>query len=558
MLAKLTKVSTAVAMGATMLAGAISAPAMAADKATLTLVSEMKPSWVRNFNPFLATSRLATTNQFIYEPLLVVNEIKGGEVVYRLANKHYFSDDLKTVYFELKKDVKWSDGEAFTADDVVYSLGVAAKGGAADVAGISSKIAGVKKVDDYKVAVELKDVNTGIVAEIVRAPIVAEHVFSKVADLTTFTNENPVGTGPFTQVDTFTPQVYVQCRNPNYYENDKLAVDCIRMPQLANNDQLLAAAIKGDLDWTSAFIPDIDRVLVSQNKHYHYWFPAAGSASFMVNFKTPNANNAKAFNDVQFRRAFSMALDRQAIVDIAGYGYWSVNEYPDALGDQFAAWANKDSIAKYGKYSKFNIEGAKKLLKDAGYKDVDGDGFVENPDGTKIEFKILAPNGWSDFINTVQIGVEGLQEVGINASVSTPEFAILTEKVQNADYDAQFTNYFAGPDPFKYYNTAFHSEQMDKARFGGHHNVDKELDALIDSFNKTGDQDEKVAIVHKIQERIGANQTTMAAMSTNYNYQYNTKRFTGWFNDKNPQARPVVWPDTPERLLHVLNLKPVK
>ncbi len=558
MLAKLTKISTAVAMGATMLAGAVATPALAAEKVTLTLVAEMKPAWVRNFNPLMLTSRLPTTNQFIYEPLAIVNEIKGGTIEYRLAEKHYFSEDLQTLYFDLKKGVKWSDGEAFNADDVVFSLNVAAKGGSTDIAALADNISGAEKVNDYKVAIKLKEVNTGILSEIVRAPIVAEHVFGKVAKLSTFINENPVGTGPFTQVDTFTPQVYVQCRNPHYYDNDNLDIDCIKMPQLANNDQLLAAAIKGNLDWTSAFIPDIDRVLISQNKHYHYWFPAAGSASFMVNFKTPNKDNAKAFNDVNFRRAFSMALDRQAIVDIAGYGYWSVNEYPDALGDQFKSWANPDVVKKYGKYNTFNIEGAKKLLKDSGYKDVDGDGFVENPDGSKIDFKILAPNGWSDFINTVQIGVEGLQEVGINASISTPEFAVLTEKVQGADFDAQFTNYFAGPDPFRYYDTAFSSDQMDKSRFGGHHNEDKELDKLIISFNKTADQDEKLKIVYQIQERIGANQTTMPAMSTNYNYQYNTKRFTGWFNESNPQAKPVVWPDIPERLLHVLNLKPVK
>ncbi len=99
---------------------------------------------------------------------------------------------------------------------------------------------------------------------------------------------------------------------------------------------------------------------------------------------------------------------------------------------------------------------------------------------------------------------------------------------------------------------------MDKDRFAAHHHVDTKLDELIDSFTQTADKALQLAIMHDIQERIAANQTTIPTMSTNYNYQYNTERYTGWFNEQNPGGMPAVWPDTPERLLHILSLKPVQ
>lgn len=527
-------------------------------KNVLTLVSQFQPKWIRNFNPFIAADRLPTTMQFIYEPLIVFNDLKGGTAEYRLATHHEFSSDLKNLYFDIRENVKWSDGTPFTADDVVYSLQLAQKGGMLDSQGLKDSITGVSKIAPNRVQISLAEVDTNITNRIVRAPIVAKHIWSNVAEPSTYTNETPVGTGPFTNIEVFKESVYVQCRNPHYFDDKNLDVDCIKMPQISGNEQLLAAAISGDLDWTSAFIPDIEEVLVAKNPHYKYWLPAAGSASFILNFKTSKANNRQAFNDINFRRAFSMALDRKAIIELAGYGYWSENNYPDALGDQFISWSNPAVQSQYGKYNTYNLKASKQLLADSGYRDINGDGFVETPEGKRIKFRIMVPNGWSDFINTVQIAVEGLKEVGINATVSTPEFSIMLDKMKEAKFDAAFTNYFAGPNPYRYYYTAFHSSQMDKDRFAAHHHVDLELDTLIDSFAKTADAAQQKQIMFDIQSRIAANQTTIPTMSSNYNYQYNTKRYTGWFNENNPAGIPVVWPDTPERLLHVLSLKAVK
>ncbi|AEA77831.1 (GlcNAc)2 ABC transporter, periplasmic substrate- binding protein [Vibrio cholerae LMA3984-4] len=515
---------------------------------------------VRNFNPYLATN-LRTTTDFIYEPLVVFNEMKGNTPVFRLAESYKMADDLMSVTFDIRKGVKWSDGEAFTADDVVYSFGLLKAKPELDQRGINKWVTSVEKVDEYKVRFRLSEANSNVPYEISLIPIVAEHVWKDVKDPTTFTNENPVGTGPFTVIDTFTPQLYIQCRNPNYWDAANLEVDCLRVPQIANNDQLLGKIVNSELDWTSSFVPDIDRTYAAANPNHHYWYPAAGTQAFMVNFKNPDPAKKEALDNVDFRRAFSMALDRQTIIDIAFYGSGTVNDFASGLGYAFEAWSDEATHKKYKGFNTYDVEGSKKLLAKAGFKDVNGDGFVETPSGKSFELLIQSPNGWTDFNNTVQLAVEQLQEVGIKAKARTPEFAVYNQAMLEGTYDVAYTNYFHGADPFTYWNSGYNSALQSgdgMPRFAMHYFTDKKLDGLLDSFYKTADKNEQLAIAHGIQKIIAENQVTIPVMSGAWMYQYNTTRFTGWWSEENPKGRPSVWAGIPERLLHVLDLKPVK
>ncbi|HGP6932042.1 TPA: ABC transporter substrate-binding protein, partial [Vibrio cholerae O1] len=554
MLANIKKTALAAAVIAA--ATSVSAPAFA--RSELTIVPDFYPTMVRNFNPYLATN-LRTTTDFIYEPLVVFNEMKGNTPVFRLAESYKMADDLMSVTFDIRKGVKWSDGEAFTADDVVYSFGLLKAKPELDQRGINKWVTSVEKVDEYKVRFRLSEANSNVPYEISLIPIVAEHVWKDVKDPTTFTNENPVGTGPFTVIDTFTPQLYIQCRNPNYWDAANLEVDCLRVPQIANNDQLLGKIVNSELDWTSSFVPDIDRTYAAANPNHHYWYPAAGTQAFMVNFKNPDPAKKEALDNVDFRRAFSMALDRQTIIDIAFYGSGTVNDFASGLGYAFEAWSDEATHKKYKGFNTYDVEGSKKLLAKAGFKDVNGDGFVETPSGKSFELLIQSPNGWTDFNNTVQLAVEQLQEVGIKAKARTPEFAVYNQAMLEGTYDVAYTNYFHGADPFTYWNSGYNSALQSgdgMPRFAMHYFTDKKLDGLLDSFYKTADKNEQLAIAHGIQKIIAENQVTIPVMSGAWMYQYNTTRFTGWWSEENPKGRPSVWAGIPERLLHVLDLKP--
>jgi peptide/nickel transport system substrate-binding protein len=532
----------------------------AAARSELTIVPDFYPTMIQNFNPYLATN-LRTTTDFVYEPLVIFNEMHGNKPVMRLAEDFRMSDDLMSVTFDIRKGVKWSDGEKFTADDVIYSFQLLKDKPELDQRGINKWVTKVERLNEYQVKFNLSEANSNVPYEISLIPVVAEHVWSKVENPTTFTNENPVGTGPFTEIDTFTPQLYIQCRNPNYWDNDNLDVDCLRVPQIANNDQLLGKIVNSELDWTSSFIPDIDRTYASASPNHQYWYPPSGTQALMVNFKNPDAAKNEALTNVDFRRAMGMALDRQTIIDIAFYGGGTVNDFASGLGYAFEAWSDEATHNKYKKFNTYNVEGAKKQLAKAGFKDVNGDGYVDTPSGKSFELLIQSPNGWTDFNNTVQLAVEQLDEVGIKTKARTPEFAVYNQAMLEGTYDLAFTNYFHGADPHLYWNSAYNSALQEgdgMPRFAMHYFKDAKLDALLDSFYKTADKEEQVEIAHGIQKIIAENQVTLPILSGAYMYQYNTQRFTGWWNEKNPQGRPNIWAGIPERLLHVLDLKPVK
>ncbi|RJG38272.1 ABC transporter substrate-binding protein [Motilimonas pumila] len=526
-------------------------------KAVLNIAPTQITSWVRNFNPYNQTTILPTTNEYIYEPLAIYNPMQNGKVHYRLAESMAFSDDLTSVTFKLRKGVKWSDGEAFDANDVKFSFDLVKQYPALDNRAIWKRITGVEVIDPQTVKFNLPTPDGGAGIEIVRVPVVAEHIWKTVKDPVTFTNETPVGTGPLTEIERFTSRVYVQCRNPHYWDNSSLAVDCVRLPQLANNDQVLSAAQKGELDWFGSFLPDIDKTYVAKDSNHHkYWFPAGSMVAFNLNLESKHPGNKQAFNDINFRRAVSLTMDRGSMVNIAGYGYPTINEYPSGLGAGYHAWNNPEVDKKYGQYSRYNIQAAKALLTESGYKDQDGDGYLDNPDGSEIEFSILVPNGWTDWVNTVQIAVDGLQQVGINAKVKTPEAPAWGSALIDGSYDGAINAYFAGVTPHLMYNTAFHSSQKGKTRMSSTRFSTPELDALLDKFYATTDKQQQQETMNQIQMIVAENMPFIPVFNNPSWYQYNSERFDGFFNAENPVAKPQPHPGVPERLLHLLNLKP--
>ncbi|MBA5764151.1 ABC transporter substrate-binding protein [Vibrio sp. 404] len=524
----------------------------------VTIIPNHNASLIRNFNPY-AVSRLHTARDFIFEPLVVFNELKGNVPEFRLATNYQLSKDLLSITFDLREGVKWSDGETFDADDVVFTFNLVKAHSSIDDRGINSKIKSVEKLGPYQVRFHLTEVNTNISYEIVQVPVVPEHQWNSVEDPAVFMNPNPVGTGPFTELPQFTSTLFVQCRNPHYWDDANLDVDCLRVPQMNHNDQVLGELINSRIDWAGSFVPDIDETFLKASPDHGYWFPPAGTQAFVFNYQSKDKVKHEVLTDIEFRRAFSMALDRQTLIDIANYGNAVLNDFASGLGYAFETWSDEAVHNKYKPFMTYSPEKAKALLAQAGYKDINGDGFVESPSGAEFELSIQSPQGWTDFNNTVMLATEQLNEVGIKVKARTPDFSIYNKGMISADYDIAYTNYFHGPTPHKYWDSGYHSRLQASEgmpRFAMHHWQNAELDTLLDSFYKTADSQEQRKIAHSIQKLIAENQVTVPVLSGPNFYQYNTKRFTGWWTKDNPKGRPMIWEGTPERLLHVLDLKP--
>lgn len=547
---------TKLILAASAAALAMAAPASAQN--VLTVSAEQTTTWVRNFNPFGQTSARFTTLDFIYEPLVVFNRLQGNTPHFRLAESYELADDLKSITFVLREGLKWSDGEALTADDVIFTYDYIKKFPALDFISVSALLASVEKIDDRTVRFNLNEPNSLIANTIVSMPIVPEHIWASIEDPVTFANETPVGSGPMTEISRFTPQVYEQCRNPNYWDAENLAVDCMRLPQLADNPQVLAALADGTLDWATSFIPDIDNTFVAKDpENNKYWFTPSSLVSFQLSQITPDENNKKAFADVNFRRALSMLVDRQTIVDIAGYGYPLVNEDPSMLGELYKAFANPEVQTQFGQYGKFDLEAGVALLDESGYVDANGDGFRDNPDGTPIAIDIEVPNGWTDWIDAVQIAMETMQEAGLNVKMSTPEAAVWTQDLIEGKYSMTLNALASAANPYFPYRRSFNPDDFGKSRFTAPHWENAEVMDLLNQYSQIKDPAEQKAIMDKVQLIVAEAMPVIPVYNSPSFYQYSTKRFTGWADASDPKYSPVVSNANPARLLQLLDLDPV-
>lgn len=537
--------------------GLLAAPVMA--QTVLTANIEPATTWVRNFNPFNQTSARQSTPDFIYEPLVVFNRFDGNKPNYRLAESFKLADDLKSIEFKLRPNLKWSDGQPLTAADVKFTYDYLKKFPALDFVSIWTFISGVEVVDPQTVRFTLVNPSSLAADQLVQIPIVPEHVWQDVTDPVTFANENPVGSGPLTEIPRFTGQTYDQCRNPNYWDAEHLKIDCLRFPQLADNNQILAATVDGTLDWGVSFIPDIENVYVAKGpEHFHFWYTPSSMVAFLFNLETANESNRKAFNDVKFRRAVSMALDRQGMIDVAGYGYPTLNEDPSGMGELYKSWSDPSVLADFGKYGKYDVDAAKALLDEAGYVDKDGDGFRDNPDGSKISFSIIVPNAWTDWIDTVNIAVEGLQAAGLDAKIATPEEAVWTGNLINGNFDMAINSLPAAASPYYPYIRAFKETDKGKTRFTAQRWFNPELGKLLVDFTRTADPAKQKEEMNKAQRIVAENLPMMPVFNNPNWYQYNTTRFTGWSTPDNPFVNPSISRTNPARLLHLLALAPVK
>jgi peptide/nickel transport system substrate-binding protein len=102
----------------------------------------------------------------------------------------------------------------------------------------------------------------------------------------------------------------------------------------------------------------------------------------------------------------------------------------------------------------------------------------------------------------------------------------------------------------------FHSSKAMASRFSVTGYTNEELDGLLDSFFKTADEAEQRKIMDEIQMILSKDMPHIPVFNNPYWYQYNTARFEGFFSADNDQAVPTVHDGNPERILHLLALKP--
>jgi peptide/nickel transport system substrate-binding protein len=431
-------VVVAVAAARPLTAGGAAAPlarTAAAVHSCLVMAGAGDPAFTKNFNPY--TGNGLPSGQFVrgavYEGLTVSPE-GGKPTLPWLARTWKWSNANKTLTLQLAKGVKWSDGKALTSTDVVYSLTAGRQNKVMDLIGLTrpdTNIASVKTKGSYAVVINLKTPDSQFIAATLNAQyVVPRHIWSKVADPATFTNSNPVGSGPFNRITRFTTQDYVLSKNLHYWQAGKPLINCLEYVQAASNDASLALAQAGQVDWTHNFVPNVDKAYIAKDPAHFHAFYATTAYPVSLVFD----NTQYPYSLVAFRHALSMAIDRNTVSKLGEYGYAPAT---DAIGlnGLFPQWVTDSAVQAQSKQlSTYNPTAAKKLLTDNGFT-YKGNKLYD-PKGNAVSLNIHVISGWSDWVASNQIITKNLQGIGIDSSVAL-----------EPDWNSWFPNAFATKNP---------------------------------------------------------------------------------------------------------------
>jgi len=395
-----------------------------------------------------------------------------------LCTKWEASADAKTWTFYLRRGVRWSDGQPFNADDVVFTYNVIVDKNvvnpAADVfqegkdENGEAMVPEVEKLDDYTVRFKLHSPNGSFLDVIYNLWLIPKHKLEQTWRAGGFSSamtlsedpSNIVGLGPFRLKEYVTGQRVVLERNPYFWKVDNRGQ---RLPYL---DRMVFVIVKdfntiqskfgaGEIDVMPRVRPQ-DYALVKRMEGPDVKVEDIG-VSYDTNWVVFNQNTGtdprthrpflepwkqKLFRDVRFRQAVSFAINRDALANTVFYGRGVPIYSFVSPGD--TKWYS-DNTMKYP----YDPNRARQLLTEIGLKDTNGDGVLEDSEGHMVEFTIITNASNNQRVETSSFIARSLQDVGIKANaVPVSSLGTLVEKMErNFDFDAMVLGWQPNPPP---------------------------------------------------------------------------------------------------------------
>ena len=502
-------------------------------------------------NPFITTGSGMSLgyDRMIYEPLAIVNPVGKNETTPWLASKVEWNDDYTQLTVTPREGVKWSDGKPFTADDIVFTYNMIKNTPALDLAGL--KLSDIKKDGDNVVLTfsESKFVKQG---DVLQTTIVPEHLWKDVSDPSKDPIKDGVGTGPFT-IDSFSTQGVVLKARDDYW-GGKVPVGELKYLEYNDNTGLLRALQTGETDWAQIFITDYQTNYVDKDPEHNVFWGANVLSPDMILVNTTKA----PFNDVAFRQAVNMVLDRKAHAEKArsnaGPELTSVTGIPQPTGDQYIAPDYTDATFS------IDVDGAKQVLTDAGYTWKD-DALID-PSGNPVSFTLQDPQGWNDYVTGIQLVATQIKTtLGADAKVATPDANTWFDNMATGNFDAALHWSGSGSNPWHIYDDVMNGAYLEQAsggkvsdNFGRYDNP--EATALLKQYANASDDATRTDALNKIQ-KIFVDDVPAIPIGTHPQLaEYNTRTFTGWPSEDDQYA--TADPTQPSAVQVLMQLKPVK
>ncbi len=435
----------------------------------------------------------AIITQQIFEGLVTVDEA-GTEIIPCLATD-WTIDETGTLYtFNLKPDVKFSDGTPVTGEDWVWSFYRARDTETSAYAFIAAAIDTVES-DGATVKITLKEPSASFLAELCCFNMV---VGSK-ARYDALGEEayvlDPIGTGPYMVQEWVKEDHIILVANPNYHEPGFPLTKEIRFNVVSDDNTRLMQLQAGQVDITPEIPFTMTDIVKGDSALTLSIFPSTQIRYMELNTTLP------PFDDINVRHALLMGIDKQEISDIVAgeYGAPVAAHVSEAEGK----WHNASIPVQ-----PFDPEGAKALLTESGYTE-------------PVKFAISVRAGSEVYEQIAILMKSQLDKAGFDVTVELLERAALSDKYQNLKHQAAIVQWVDDiVDPSGIIGFTCEYDQS-YAWYTGL--KDEELEQLSKDARKQLDEEKRVAMYHEIQQRIYDNANSIAIFRNAFAYASSNK-----------------------------------
>lgn len=444
-----------------------------AEESTFTYAISTDPG--ANTNPITSSDRFGLmTSNLVYSPLF---KIDGSEYEWYLATGYELSNDDRTYTFTLRDDVTWSDGEPFTADDVIFTIQeIMDPENASEMYGNFVSAEGpveIEKIDDFTVSFTFPSASPAhMEAFAYEVYIIPEHIWSEVEDYETYAFTEPtVTTGAYIMTE-YSAGSYLKFEKNEDYFLTTPSIDTIVFRIIPSDDTAMLAIQSGEVDaWptTPAYLNQID---LEASNLTSYAFNQGRVGYLEV--------NASRISDVKVRQAIFYALDK---TQLATATYLSEDNYDNVYTflPPNNAFYNDEEVEKY----ETDIEKSKSLLAEAGAENLTLNVGYSSSDTTQETWAVLIQ--------------QQLAQVGITVELSPMESTAYYNELENPDksFDLYFGGFIMGSDP-QTYSELFKTT----GTFNYTGSTNTEVDRLFDEGIATFDTEERQAIYTELQKVI--------------------------------------------------------
>ena len=409
-----------------------------------------------------------------------------AQLVPGLAESWKLIDDT-TWEFKLRQGVKFSNGDEFTAEDVVFTLkrvpNVLNSPGSFSI--YTKGIVSSEVVDPYTVRFKTRGVYPLLPQDLSQIFIISHSVGDNVSTGDFNNGKAVIGTGAF-QLVSFTPDDRVVMKRNEQYWGDKPAWAQVNYRFIPNDGVRVAALLSGDVQMIDVVPPnDMPRlrstpgITFSEIPSLRSIYLKIDTAHDVSPYITDNSGkllDKNPLRDLRVRKALSVAINRQGIVDRVMQGA------AIPTGQMMPPGAN--GYAEDIKPPPYDPEGAKKLLAEAGY-----------PNGFHIT--LIGPN--NRYVNDAQI-IQAIgqmwQRVGVKTTVEAMPFAVMAQRQAKNDMSMMLIGWATSGEPSTALRgnltTRIPEKGFGTVNFSGYSN--KEVDALVDKGMATPDDEQREEI----------------------------------------------------------------